>query len=975
VLDSANQVYLTGSTESSNFPTVNAYQAQQPGPFTGFVSQISADGATLLYSTYFGGGNSDQPTNIAIDGLGDIYVAGETMSQNFPVVNAYQSSALANQGGVYGTYGFLSKFNASGSALVYSTYLAGNTNVAETCGSSTCWPSPYSGPNALAVDSNGNSYLAGTTNTYNYPVSQSAYQSTNTAPQNAYIGFVSKISSSGNLDYSTYFYGSSGNPLTIAAIAVDSTGAAYITGSAQSDGTFPITSTSICDPSSVGAACGYGFVTKFDPTGETLQYSTFLGPNNYASPQAIVLDANDDAYVATTTQSDSYQLSDPIESFAGNWDVLLVEIDPTGTNQLFSTYLGGSGSDSPNGMALDANGNLYVLGSTNSTDFPTTPGAFQSQLGASWDAFISKIGSNSAPSVALSPSPVQFSPVQVGSSSQPQSVLLRNMGSAVLTIQSISAVGDFQETNNCGSSVPAAGSCTFSITFTPTASGARSGSVAIEDDAAGAPHSIALYGVGEGSSGPAVAFTPGSLTFSSVPVGRSGIAQTVTLTNAGNASFTVSAIQASGDFSQTNNCGSSITAGSSCSINVVFTPTAAGTRSGSLTVTDSAAGSPQSISLSGTGAAANLVFSPSAVTFANVLLGTSASQAVTLENSGNAPIDVNSIQITGVFVQTNNCPGLLNGGASCTINLSYTPSSLATNSGSLSVSYGGQNTLLSLNVSGNGGVANLVVTPTSLAFSNVPLDSSSSQTVTLTNTGNGLLTINNLQVTGNFKQTNNCGATLAGGASCAVSVIFAPTATGSSTGSFSVSDSAGSPEAVSLSGTGADFTLTASTSSSTIQPGASATYTLTASTVGESFPSAVHLSCSGLPAQATCSFSPASVTPGATKATTTLTISTTSSIAENTPAVPDRQKPMNQIWMQLQGLGVVGMVLANRSKRSKRMAIFILLILVVLGMIFMTGCAGGTGIAPTNAPQSYTITVTGTSGSLQHSVPLTLTVE
>jgi trimeric autotransporter adhesin len=356
-----------------------------------------------------------------------------------------------------------------------------------------------------------------------------------------------------------------------------------------------------------------------------------------------------------------------------------------------------------------------------------------------------------------------------------------------------------------------------------------------------------------------------------------------------------------------------------------------------------------------------------------VLLGTSASQAVTLSNSGNAPIDVNSIQITGVFVQTNNCPGLLNGGTSCTINLSYTPSSLATSSGSLSVSYGGQNTLLSMNVSGNGGIADLVVTPTSLAFSNVPLESSSSQTVTLTNTGNGLLTISNLQITGNFKQTSNCGATLAGHSSCAVSIVFAPTATGSSSGSFTVTDSAGSPKAVSLSGTGADFTLTTATSSSTIQPGATATYTVTASAVGGAFSNAVDLSCSGLPAQAACSFSPSSVTPGATKATTTLTITTTSSIAENMPAVPGQQSPVRAIWMQLQGLGVVGMVLASRSKRSKRMAIFILLTLMVLGMVFMSGCAGGTGIAP--IPQSYTITVTGTVGSLQHSVPVTLTVQ
>lgn len=775
-LDSANEVYLTGFTESSNFPLVNPYQGQQPGPSTGFVSQISADGSTLLYSTYFGGGDFDTPMSIGIDGSGQIHIAGYTNSQNFPVANAYQASVLPNQGGVYGLYSFLSEFNANGSALVYSTYLAGNSNVVETCGNNPCWPSPYSQVNTLAVDPDGNSYVAGITNTYNFPVSQGPYLATNTAPQNSSVGFVSKLNSSGNLDYSTYFYGSSGTPVYIASIAVDGTGAAYIAGSVQSDGTFPITSTSICNPAVFGSACGYGFMTKFDPTGATLLYSTFLGPNNYATPEAIALDANGDAYVAAITQSGAYQLDNPIQAFAGSLDVLLVEIDPTASTQLFSTYMGGSTINVPTSMALDGSGNLFLVGVTDSTDFPVTSGAFQPQLAVPWDAFISKIGSSSAPSVAMSPPALQFSPLQVGSTSEPQSVLVRNMGSAALNIASISVNGNFAETDNCGSSVSAAGSCSISVTFTPSTIGALSGSIVLTDNASGPPHVINLSGTGLGS---VVALTPATLTFPSTTVGTSSSAQAVNLMNQGNAALTISNFQVTGDYGQTNNCPTSLSAGSSCTLSVTFTPTAFGSRSGSFTVAD------------------------------------------------NAP---------------------------------------------------------------------------------------------------------------------------------------------------------NSPQTVQLSGTGSDFSLTSSPTSTNVVPGSTATYTLTVAPLGGTFPNQVNLSCSGAPAQSTCSLSQSAVTPGSHSVTVNVAIATTgSSSARALPlfSVPGQRPPFHTAWIQLQFLGVLGLVVSV-FRRRKKGALLIGLTFFVTALLFLSGCAGGTGIVSQGssgtAPGTYTVTVTGTAGTLKHSAPLTLIV-
>jgi hypothetical protein len=878
VLDNANNVFVTGSTESSNFPLVKPYQAEQPGPYTGFLSKVSADGSSLLYSTYLGGNTLDVPTSIAIDGLGQVHVAGYTMSRNFPVANAYQTTASANQGGIYGTYGFLTKFSPDGLSLVYSTYLAGNSNVVQDCGA-PCWPAPYNTISAVAVDINGNAYVAGTTNTYNFPITTGTYQPSNSAPQDAGVGFVSKFTTAGNLDYSTYFYGLSGAPIGIAAIAVDGSGSAYVTGAAQSDGTFPITSTTICDPGAYGFGCGYAFVTKFDSTASTLLYSTFLGPNNYASPQAIVLDGTDDAYVLTSTFSSLFQTNNAIEPYANKADLLLVEIDAAATTQLFATYLGGSGNDSPSGIALDAAGSLYVAGSTNSIDFPTTQGVFQSLLGGSIDAFVTKISPSAEPSVSFGPTSLQYSPLPIGSTSLRQTVLLRNMGSSPLSISLITINGDFAETNNCGSGVLAAGSCTFSVTFTPTAAGIRGGSILLQDNAAGSPHVINLTGSGAVAI---VALSPASVSFTTQPVGTTSAAQSVTLTNTGTAMLNVTSIQIAGDFGQINNCPSALASNRSCTFNVAFTPTVIGTRSGTLTLSDNAQGSPQSVTLTGTGSAAY---------------------------------------------------------------------PLAT------------------------------VTPTNFVFLSQPITTSSAaQTVTLTNTGSASLNVSNIQITGDFTQINNCPSALASNLSCTLNVIFTPTSTGTRNGTLSLSDnSQGSPQVVNLAGLGMDFNLAASPSSNVVKAGKSATYQLALSPLGGAFTNSVMLSCSGAPTLAACSISPGAVTPNGSAATATLTVTTTASVAQSVPIRSSHDSMLYAIWIPLQGIGLIGLILVGSGARSRKARASFLLVLMGTALLFMVGCAGGTGITtpPTagTAPGTYTITVTATSSSLQHSIPVTLIVQ
>jgi Beta-propeller repeat/Abnormal spindle-like microcephaly-assoc'd, ASPM-SPD-2-Hydin len=644
-LDSANNVYVTGSTTSSDFPMVNAYQAVEPGSYNGFVTKISADGSSLVYSTYLGGSGFDQPAGVAVDGLGEAYIAGSTTSQDFPVVNAYQNAALANQGGLYGTYGFVTKFTADGSSLTYSTYLAGNLNVAQNCGS-PCWPSPYTTISAVALDGNAGAYVAGTTNTSNFPATSGAYLTSNSTQPDATIGFVSKFASAGSLDYSTYLYGTSGNPIGIGAITVDGSGSAYVAGTVSSDGTFPITSTSICDPGVYGPACSYAFVSKFDPTAATLLYSTFLGPNNYASPESIALDASNNAYILATTESGTFGTSNGIEGYSSGWDMLLVELNASATTEVFATYLGGSGDEFASGMALDANGNIYVTGSTDSSDFPVTQGAFQNLLGGNTDGVIMKIGSNSVPAVSLTPSALQYASLQVGSTSAAQTVLLRNLGSSPLSISLISTTGDFAETNTCGTSVPAAGTCTFSIVFAPTAAGIRSGTVVIQDNAAGSPHLINLSG---SATGLPATLSPASLTFSSQLVGTPSAAQSATLSNGGSGVLTVANIQATGDFAQTNNCPAQLLGGASCTINVTFSPTAAGARSGALTVSDDAGGSPQTENLTGNGLDFSLTNASGSET---VKAGSVANYNLTVSPLGGSFTSAVNLTCTGLPSQT-----------------------------------------------------------------------------------------------------------------------------------------------------------------------------------------------------------------------------------------------------------------------------------------------------------------------------------
>ena len=385
--DAAGNAYITGQTASANFPTASAYQSANLAPYNAFITKLNATGTDIVYSTYLGGSGggpyNDQGKSIAVDAAGNVYVAGTTNSTNFPVTPGAFQTTFAG-GGFTGCCFpgdvFVTKLSPTGSALIYSTYLGG---------------SGWDVGSDIAVDATGHVFLVGQTHSTNFPVTAGAFRTSYPGSYgcggNTNSGFVTKVSPDGTgLVYSTYL-GGGGFDQAI-GVAIDSGGNAYVVGSTQSHD-FP-TTTDAFQSSVPGSSCpGQAYVTKLNASGSALHYSTYLGgPNGYGQAADIAVDGSGSAFVTGYTISTAFPTTPgAFQSTAGGGtDGFLTQLDPTGSALVYSTYLGGGGSDQGIGVALDASGKVYMIGSTGSNDFPTTADALQSINGGGDDAFLTK---------------------------------------------------------------------------------------------------------------------------------------------------------------------------------------------------------------------------------------------------------------------------------------------------------------------------------------------------------------------------------------------------------------------------------------------------------------------------------------------------------------------------------------------------------------------------------------------------------
>jgi hypothetical protein len=291
----------------------------------------------------------------------------------------------------------------------------------------------------------------------------------------------------------------------------------------------------------------------------------------------------------------------PATSWSTRTETIAVSTSPDGTS--FTTNVGATSYtfDPSTGNTVSINLPANVSGRYVRLTFTANTGWNAGQL-SDFEVFPSSGGGGGgSASLSASPSSLTFGSTTVGATSGAQSVTVSNTGSAAAAVSGISVTGDFAQTNTCGSSIAAGASCSVSVTFHPTASGPRTGSLTVTSNATNSPTNVALSGTGATSGTATLSTSPTSLTFASTAVGSASAAQSVTVSNTGTAAASVSSVAVSGDYTQTNTCGSSIAAGGSCTVSVTFRPSASGTRTGSLTVTSSATSSPNNVALTGTG--------------------------------------------------------------------------------------------------------------------------------------------------------------------------------------------------------------------------------------------------------------------------------------------------------------------------------------------------------------------------------------
>lgn len=375
-VDGQGNTYVTGTTESQDFPTNAPLQATLSNSATGttsdvFVSKISPDGTRLLWSTYLGGGGRDTGYAVAVGSDGAVYVAGVTESSDFPRANPAQD---AFGGG--SSDAFVAKLASSGTTLEWSTYIGGTAT---------------DRGRGLAVDSAGNAYVTGSTSSVDFPTAN-PYQPGPYRPDDL-DAFLAKVPAGGGpLAYATRLGGS--NDDHGLAVAVDGQNNAYVTGDTLSPGfptVRPIQAGSGGSASGVAGSFPDAFVTKFNPAGSALVYSTFLGGSDLDQGTAITVDAAGAAHVAGNTNSPNFPTVVPLQAAKGNdTDAFVAKLDPPGASLVYATYVGGSGADGANGIAVDRNGSPVVVGTTGSGNWPTRE-PVQPSRGGGDDAFVLKL--------------------------------------------------------------------------------------------------------------------------------------------------------------------------------------------------------------------------------------------------------------------------------------------------------------------------------------------------------------------------------------------------------------------------------------------------------------------------------------------------------------------------------------------------------------------------------------------------------
>jgi hypothetical protein len=624
-------IYVTGYTGSPDFPVSAVPLIGQPGP-TGTSTEVSAfvtklipgntGSAQLGYSSYLGGDTFDVGFGIAADASGNAYVVGVTKSTNFPTTANAISTALLNPTGS----AFLSEIDTNATtgaaSKVYSTYFGGTNGP----GSVFLYGDAAFG---IKIDSTPNAYIVGTTLSTDFPSTVTINNACN-AKGSAFVTVINLATPPTTPNFSTCLGGSDANLSQGLGIALDSNNLVYLTGDTFSP-TFPVTSNTMPPPAGVpNSAIPLVFLSKINTSNPTpLQYSTLLGGTGGSVAYGIAVDSTGDMYVTGETISGDFPVTQGalLETNTNpNGTGFVSKVNPGGNGSadlIYSTYFGGNGSgmgsDLGNGIVVSGT-SAYVTGQTSSSNLPLSPMPAYPALKGPSDAFVAELPL--IPTIGVSPTSIDFGTQLVGTpTTPPQIVTLTNNTSApiMLTVPFTftgANPADFPvntPTTTCSTgSLAASGTCTIGLVFNPSTPLGESATLNVFDNADTSQHPIqvALTGTGSTSAG-LITFTPPSLQ----PFGgqllttTSAPPQTVTISNPGTTTaLNISAIAISSNFAiASNSCGNTFPiviapGGAACALNIIFAPaagTAPGPVTGTLTVTDNANGSPQTLSLSG----------------------------------------------------------------------------------------------------------------------------------------------------------------------------------------------------------------------------------------------------------------------------------------------------------------------------------------------------------------------------------------
>jgi Abnormal spindle-like microcephaly-assoc'd, ASPM-SPD-2-Hydin/Beta-propeller repeat len=1014
-VDSNGIAYLAGFTSDpgSTFTATGAFQsAYGGGAFDAFLIKINPAGTgptDLVYGTYLGGSGMDQAFAVAVDSETppNAYVTGSTQSPNFPVNGTLTAFQSALGPGVNVTNAFVAIIAQNPNlpcaasqppctSLEYSTYLGGS---ASDAGLSL----------ALAATSAGTAiYVTGQTTSGNFPWHDNS-QPFNGDQDAFLVKLEPNVAGLGSLIYSTPLGGTAPAGVTALAqanaVLADKSSHVYLAGSTTASD-FPRAGSPQNGVQSTCSSC-----SQIPPASDA--FLTVITENLAAMSPSVSFSLNGGGRKLVFG-------AQPLSSQTGLFAAVLNSGDATLTVSTLAVI-------GPNSADFDVSHSTcqnvaLAPGTQCSFDvgfMPSVVGPEQAFIIASDDApgnpqELELSGAGEGPLAQITPPNLNFGDVPVGKSPT-LTATLKNMGAGNQSLQIVQTTlptapfSTFQgDTCAAGISLAVGQSCTFVVAFSPS-TGSFQSTINVTDnsgDVAGAQQVIQISGSGTPPAPPSVTLVPASLIFGSESVGTATGTQTVMLTNTGGTALTFASIALTGTDaasfgmvkSPANPCpisGGSLGAGATCNIGVDFLPESAGAKSASLTFTDNATGSPQSVLLAGTGTAPSIQLSLNSINFGTEPVGVPSSlQPVTLTNNGNAPLGFSGrIATTGTnaadFTESDNCePSVGNTPPNnfCTINITFTPTAPGNRVATLVIPDDAPGNPHTVALSGTAVQAAVSLSPANLSFGNqIGGTASTAQSVTVTNKGSVALAFTSISFMGtspgDFSEKDTCAGakiTIAPSSTCAIQVTFTPANDGPASATMVLKDNApDSPESVPLSGAGVDFTLGPASGSSvtaTVTAGQTATYMLN---IGGGS-GAVPLMCSGAPTGAVCT-APATATAGTPFTVGVSTASNSTIITRRMPTIRNimsSHRPPTLAFVLL----VLSAILLAIPRRKLAARLTQCFALAVLFAVALGACGGGGGggdpaVATGTPPGTYTINVSGTAAGVTHNVPLTLVVQ